>query len=118
MTTSTAVGSMTGLAEVAMTSFVPHFPAFMGVCMYLGLYVELQGFVMRFHCPSVLLMPAFFCLLAQPPRPLPRFARNLSFGLHSLLSLRLSLLAPNEVLLLFLTIPPFPALPLLFVSFQ
>lgn len=27
------MGSMTGLAEVAMTSFVPHFPAFMGVCV-------------------------------------------------------------------------------------
>lgn len=62
-TRSTAVGSTTGLVEVAMTSFVPHLPAFIGVCMYLGLYVEPWGFVLLFLFPSVLWMPASFCLL-------------------------------------------------------
>ena len=47
------------------------------------------------------------------PRPLPGSARLCS-GLHSLL--RLSLSAPSELLLLFLTSPSFPALPLLFFS--
>lgn len=63
MTGSTAVGSTGGLVEVAMTSFVPHFPAFIGVCMYLGLYVAPRGFVLHFHAPCpvnarVLRLPA------------------------------------------------------------
>ena len=56
------------------------------------------------------------CVLLSPfaaPRPLPGSARLCS-GLHSLL--RLSLSAPSELLLLFLTSPSFPALPLLFFS--
>ena len=65
MTKSTAVGSTTGLVEVAMTSFVPHCPAFIGVCIYLGWYVEPQAFVLRFRFPSALLIPVSFCLLAR-----------------------------------------------------
>lgn len=48
MTMCAAACSTTGLSEVAMTPFVPHFSAFIGVCMYLGLYVEPQGFVFSF----------------------------------------------------------------------
>lgn len=47
-----------------MTAFVPRFSAFTGVCMYLGLYVEPQGFVWCFS----------FCfinthVLLSPPQP-------------------------------------------------
>lgn len=56
-----AACSTTGLSEVAMTPFVPHFSAFIGACMYLGLYAEPRGFVLCFH---------FFLLLCYCPCPL------------------------------------------------
>lgn len=116
MTGSTAVGSTPGLVEVAMTSFVPHLPAFIGVCMYLGLYVELRGFVLRFHFPCVLLMPDVFLSPCSSPGPLPGFSLNLSFGLHSSLSLKLGLLAPEEVLLFLSHLPSPPCLYYFFPS--
>lgn len=57
--------SITERCGVAMTPFVP-FSAFIGVCMYLGLYVEPRGFVSCFHF--------LFCfinarVLLSPPQP-------------------------------------------------
>lgn len=66
MTVRAAARSTTELSGVAMTPFVPPFSAFIGVCMYLGLYVEPQGFVSCFHF--------LFCfinarVLLSPPHP-------------------------------------------------
>lgn len=46
-----------------MTPFVPHFSAFIGVCMYLGLYVEPQGFVLCFHFSFCFINARVLCLL-------------------------------------------------------
>lgn len=68
-----AACSTTGLSEVAMTPFVPHFSAFIVVCMYLGLCVEPQGFVLFSFLPSALLMPVSF-VSSTPPHLLPALA--------------------------------------------
>lgn len=116
MTRSTAV-STTRLLDVAMTSFVPRLPALSGVCMYLGLHVEAQSFVLRSHCPRFINAHVFLSLPTS--LHLLLFSQNLTFGPHSLLSLRLSLASSKEG---FVAVPCLPSstLPLLlfFFSFQ
>lgn len=58
-----AACSTTGLSEVAMTPFVPHSSAFIGMCMYLGLCVEPQGFVLCFHFSFCFINAHVLCLL-------------------------------------------------------
>lgn len=67
-----AACSTTERSGVAMAPFVPPFSAFIGVCMYLGLYVEPRGFVSCFHF--------LFCfikarVLLSPPHTHPQSQR-------------------------------------------
>lgn len=66
MTMCATACSTTGLSGVAMTPFVPHSSAFIGVCMYLGLYVEPQGFVSCFHFSFCFINAR---VLLSPPHP-------------------------------------------------
>lgn len=103
MTMRAAARSTTELSGVAMTPFVPPFFAFIGVCMYLGLYVEPQGFVSCFHflfCfinARVLLSPphARAQARAQSRACVEPFIWILFFAFPSLVPIKASLLPPG-----------------------
>lgn len=89
-----AACSTTERSGVAMAPFVPPFSAFIGVCMYLGLYVEPRGFVSCFHFlfffikARVLLSPPH----THPPSP----SACMEPFIWILFFFALPLLVPNE----------------------
>lgn len=112
MTMCAAACSTTGLSEVAMTPFVPHVSAFIGVCVYLGLYVEPQGFVLCFHFSFCFINASVLCLL-HTSASVPHACTVSFIWVYSLCSPRSSPLVPNKALLF----PPLPSLTLTSVPF-
>lgn len=97
-----AACSTTALSGVAMTPFVPPFSAFIGVCMYPGLYVEPRGFVSCFHFLFCFINACVLLSPPQPPRLVPALALSLSLGSYSLSSLHWFQMKPR----CFLPSPP------------
>lgn len=104
-----------------MTPFVPHSSAFIGMCMYLGLCVEPQGFVLCFHFSFCFINAHVLCLLhisASIPRACTESVIYSPFHVcPPPPTVRASSpLVPNEALLL----PPLPipVLDLSIFSFQ